>query len=247
MAFHKTGKGPQGLDDGVQNTNKKRKRGGADPINDERMPFPAKSEQSYEVPKILPGERLTDFSARVNQAIPIAGLAKKAKNMDGIKERQTKHAKRLQKMQAAWREEEGRRKDRDEEQRELAEEEEDEQKAEYGDAALSGATSNLRRGRKGKRKGKQIGEISDEEEDPWQVVEERREKPKGIFDVVQAPPTFTKVPKEVFKVRGGAKVQVADVPNASGSLRRREELGQTRQNIIEQYRQIMSSKRGVVT
>lgn len=247
MAFHKTGKGPQGLDDGLPKTSKKRKRGQDDPTNNKTAPTPAKSEASYEIPKIMPGERLADFSARVNQAIPIAGLAKKAKNMEGVKERTTKHAKRLQKMQAAWREEEVRRKEKDEEKRELAEEEEEEQRAEYGDAVVPDFTSGGKKGKKGKQRGRQIGEISDDEEDPWKVVEARREKPKGIFDVVQAPPTFAKKPKEVFKVKGGAKVQVSDVPNAAGSLRKREELGQARKDIIEQYRQIMDKRRGVAT
>jgi hypothetical protein len=63
----------------------------------------------------------------------------------------------------------------------------------------------------------------------------------GLNDVVQAPPTFTKVPKDKFKVRG-ARVEVEDVPKASGSLRRREELGSVRRSVVEGYRAMMKER-----
>jgi hypothetical protein len=44
------------------------------------------------------------------------------------------------------------------------------------------------------------------------------------------------IPREKFKVKNGARADVADVPNAAGSLARREELGAERKNIIEAYR-----------
>jgi hypothetical protein len=50
-------------------------------------------------------------------------------------------------------------------------------------------------------------------------------------------------PREVFKIRGGARVDVANVPNAVGSLRRREELATERKNIVEEYRRLMAERR----
>ena len=80
-------------------------------------------------------------------------------------------------------------------------------------------------GKKGKKKGgkkkKLIGETDDGDDDPWAVVKKNRaEKKAGLHDVVLAPPSFNNIPKEKFKSMG-----TSDVPNKSGSLRRREELG----------------------
>jgi hypothetical protein len=73
----------------------------------------------------------------------------------------------------------------------------------------------------------------------------RETQPVNPFDVAKAPPTNLVKPKEKFKVRGmgGAKVDVADVPAAAGSLRRREVLASERKNIVEQYRKLMAEKR----
>jgi hypothetical protein len=64
-----------------------------------------------------------------------------------------------------------------------------------------------------------------------------------LHDVVQAPPTFERVPREIFKVKNGAKVNVGNVPTSAGSLRKREELGAERQTIIDTYRKMMAAKR----
>jgi hypothetical protein len=88
-----------------------------------------------------------------------------------------------------------------------------------------------------------VGEVDDGEEDPWEALKLKREERKGLHDVVQAPPTFTKLPTEKFKVKDGARVQVTDIPNAVGSLRKREELGEQRQGIIDTYRRLMEAKR----
>jgi hypothetical protein len=60
---------------------------------------------------------------------------------------------------------------------------------------------------------------------------------------VQAPPTFSRVPKEKFRTLG-ARVEVDDVPKASGSLRRREELGELRKSVVEGYRAMMKKAGG---
>ncbi|OCL03935.1 hypothetical protein AOQ84DRAFT_226732 [Glonium stellatum] len=231
MQFRSTGKGPKGLDNGDAPKSKKRKLDQETQNNTSENITPA-------IPKIMPGERMSDFAARVNQALPISGLARKGKIMDGIKERMTKHEKKLRKLQEGWRKEEARIREKEEEKRELAEEEQDELEAMWEDK-----TSEIPiKGRKGKRR-RLIGEQADNDGDPWEALKASREQPKGLHDVVQEPPQFTRIPKEKFKVKNGARVQVSDVPNAAGSLRRREELGEARKSIIESYRKLMGEKR----
>jgi hypothetical protein len=113
-------------------------------------------------------------------------------------------------------------------------------------ADLPQSSSTGKKGKKGKNKGKRklvAGEVDDREEDPWEALRKKREQRKGLHDVVQEPPTFDRVPREIFKVKNGAKVNVGNVPNAAGSLRRREELGEQRQTIIDTYRKLMAAKR----
>lgn len=229
MQFRKTGQRISGLDNGDEPRGKKRKRGQESKIQ------PVVESIRENVPKILRGERLAEFAARVDQALPLSGLAHKGKQVEGIRERQTKHERRLRKMQAAWREEEARLRDKEAEARELADEKEDERNALYEDKAAEFPS----RRRKGKRKASN----ADDDDDPWDVLKRSREQPKGLHDVVQAPPQFKRVPKEKFKIRNGAKVDVVDIPNAAGSLRRREELGEARKSVIEGYRRMMDSKR----
>ena len=190
---------------------------------------PAQEEVAHvEAPKIKPGERLRDFAARVDQALPVGGLARKGKTkIEGLalKERQTKKEKKMHKMYAAWRVEEAKRKEKLEEQEELEDEARDDMEASLGGQSLRFVNR--------ERKARQNGEQDD---DPWAGLKARREQPKGLHDVVQAPPTFKAIPKEKFKVRNGAKVDVADVPTAAGSLKRREELGEARREVIERYR-----------
>lgn len=229
MQFQKTGKTPKGLDNGDEPPRKKRKQTSTDPTTSHTP-----DDQIKPALTLQPGERLADFNARVDQALPIAGLAGKRKLVEGITERRTKHEKKLRKLQAGWREEEARIREREAEERELAEERADEQAAMYGDRAVP---VDMGSSRKKKKRGR------DDDDDPWAQLVAARDKPKGLHDVVQAPPTFRKVPKEKFKVYDGAKADVQDIPNAAGSLRRREELGQTRRDIIESYRRIMEEKR----
>lgn len=148
----------------------------------------------------------------------------------------------MQRMQKEWREVEAKRKDKLDEAREEAEEEDDE--AGHGQSVSQGAGG--RKSKKGKRR-KVMGEEAADEDDPWAVLKAARNEKSnglvGLHDVVQAPPQFSKVPKEKFRVQNGAKVDVVDVPNTAGSLRRREELGQARRGVVEGYRQMMQGKR----
>ena len=197
---------------------------------------PVESAARADLPKIQPGERLGDFAARVNQAFTVGGLTRKGKvKVEGLKERQTKTEKRLQKMYASWREEEARRKEKSEEEQELEEEAEDER-----EAAMGGQSLKLPNETKTKRK-RMVGEniAADNDDDPWAELNMNRAQPRGLHDVVKAPPTFKAVPREKFKVRNGARVDVSDVPGAAGSLKRREELGRARREVIERYRGMM--------
>lgn len=230
MQFQATKTRPNGLDDGTTRRAKKAKL--SQSLTTE-VPIHAPSKEKIDIPKIMPGESLADYSARVDQALPVGGLARKGKvKIEGIKERQTKTEKRLHKMYASWREEEARRKEKLEEAQEEEQDAEDEREAALGKEAVR-----LPEGKKGKRR-RMVGETEDDG-DPWAVLSERREKPKGLHDVVQAPPNFKAVPKEKFKVRNGAKVNVDNVPTAAGSLKRREELSGARRDVIERYRAMM--------
>ncbi|KAI4786518.1 hypothetical protein E4T44_13854 [Aureobasidium sp. EXF-8845] len=185
---------------------------------------------TMEMPKIQPGEKLRDFNARVDQTLPVTGLARKGNQglAPGEKVTRTKTEKRMHKMYDEWRKEDQRIKDKAEEAQEKREEDEEERNALYGED--SGVPTVY-----GKKRQRMIGESKDSD-DIWAVLKTKRDKPKGLHDVAQAPPQFTVVPREKFKVKNGARADVADVPNAAGSLARREELGAERRNIIERYR-----------
>ncbi|KAI5368115.1 hypothetical protein Slin15195_G032480 [Septoria linicola] len=229
-----------GLDDGIKRATKKPK-----------TTTPADQQQADEAAdhaavlttastlKILPGERLSDFAARVNQALPLSNIPQNRRKVGGAKERQTKTEKRLHKMYAEWRETDQKRKDKEEEFLEMQEEKDEELQNELGGQAIHLSAE----GRKAKRQ-RMLTEATEKDDDPWAVLKDRREKPKGLHDVVQAPPELKAV-KEKFKVRNGAKVEVENVPGKSGSLKRREELGQARKDVIERYRAMMKGKGGI--
>lgn len=222
------------LDNGEDRRSKKQKKSEAATLGTSHAAIAPKQPPQTEMPKIQPGERLGAFAARVDHALPVAGLARKGKvKVEGIKERQTKAEKRLHKMYASWREEDAKRKEREEEEKEQEEEAEEEREAELGGQSVRLPVSN----RKSKRN-KVIGEDGDDD-DPWAQLKLQRDMPKGLHDVVQAPPSFRAVPKEKFKVRNGAGVQVMNVPTAAGSLKRREELSAARREVIENYRNMM--------
>ena len=175
---------PRGLDEGKPKTKagKKRKLAqvdeeGAGAAAPENVPTSAANddgpgEQSEDVQgavadaavaalalRIQPGERLSEFGARVNQALPISGLTRKGKAIAGVKEKVTKHNKRLGKMQDQWREDEAKLREKEEEEREVAEEEWEEKVAgmDKESRALLITSAGGKKGKKSK-KGKLIGE-----------------------------------------------------------------------------------------
>lgn len=229
MQLTKTGKRPNGLDDGIRPTKKQKKTMLSAKVN---AVAGIKAKETAK-PTIMPGERLSDFAARVNQAFPISGLSRKAKKVDGIKERRTRTERKITKMQDEWRRAEERRKEKEQEAEDLAEEE----------AAADWTTSAIPEEKPKKRK-RNAGQDNDkDDDDPWAVLKARRGQPTSIHDVVQAPPTFTRVPKEKFKMKNNGMVDVIDIPKASGSLAKREALAENRKSVVERYRQMMESKR----
>lgn len=228
MQVEKGRKQRNGLDDGHPQTTKKSKF-------NLHTPFRADALPATDVPKILPHERLSDFSSRVNQAIPVAGLERRGKGLGDAKAHQTKKEKRMQNMYADWRRQDTAHRRKEEEAREIAEEEQEELEASMEASLGYRFDYSKKRKRNRSRRG-------DEEGDPWARLKETRDQPRGLHDIVQAPPNFNTVPKEKFKVKNGAQVYVNNVPNSAGSLRRREELGKERNGIIEQYRKRLNSR-----
>ncbi|KAL4878877.1 hypothetical protein BJY04DRAFT_106002 [Aspergillus karnatakaensis] len=198
-------------------------------------------------PKILPGEKLSDFAARVDREMPLADMkrsSKPAASADLPKMRDhkvTKHEKHLRRLQAQWREDDVKIREREAAEREEREEEMEDQLQLWKDweveAGKRKKNPNAAAGNNKKRKG---GE-EDDGPDPWAKLKKKRAN-VNPFEVAQEPPQLKK-PREIFKVRGGAKVDVANVPNSVGSLRRREELASERRNIVEEYRRLMAEKR----
>lgn len=249
MAFKAGKKLPKGLDDGVKESKKEKKRKLAQAQNDEEGGKALEGIGKTEVPTIRVGERMSEFSARVDAALPVSGLinktAKNGKDPMGLKVGRTKTEKRMHRMYDEWREQDRKIKEKREEALELAEEEamdEDGQVKWKVDIEAAQGTSG-KKSKKGKKK-KLIGELDDGDDDPWAKLKSLRGEHKvGLNDVVQAPPTFKSLPKEKFKVRG-ARVEVEDVPKASGSLRRREELGEVRRSVVEGYRAMIKKGKG---
>lgn len=256
MAFSKSGpKRRSGLDEGTIKT-KKQLKAEKKAVTDSSTQQPTASKVEAQPPtptsaaalKIQPGESMAEFRARVDQALPLTGIAKSGKKVAGISDhRVTKHERHLKRLQKGWREEEARLRDKEMEARELAEEDEDELDAMWEDKTsdlIPHAKANGKKAKKAKKGRKLVvGEVENGSEDEWEALGRKREARKGLHDVVSAPPTFDKVPREIFKVRHGAGAKVGNVPNAAGSLRKREELGEERKTIIDTYRELMAAKR----
>ena len=294
MAFKNGQRLPKGLDDGIRTAKKpKQKKQQQQSNNDDNdgeapttststrsKPTPATtakaaaavataSAKDAPIPTIRPGERMSDFSARVDAALPVSGLMTKTakgangskKDPLGLKVGRTKTEKKMHRMYDEWREQDRKIKEAREEAREIAEEEEEEgmgmggwkketstynQNDQNDDNNPSNNESKSKKSTKLKKRKRLIGELDDGDDDPWAKLKDLRgeQARTGLHDVVLAPPTFKALPREKFKGFGGkgAKVEVGNVPRASGSLRRREELGEVRRGVVEGYRALMRGK-----
>lgn len=259
-----------GLDDGTRsskpnkdNTDKKKRKAAAEADEAKlasEAAAAAAAAKKQNIPTIQPGERMSDFAARVDAALPVMGLVKKStkgKDPLGLKVHRTLKEKKMHKLYDEWRREEAAIQEKRREELEEAEEREMEEEGAAGGSVKwrldmeAGAAAG---GKKGKKKGgkkgkgaKSVWEVDDgDDADPWDVLKKKRGEAKiGLHDVVKAPPVFKTVPKQVFKV-GGAAVNVGTIPKAAGSLKRREELQSVREEVIASYRKMMEGKRARV-
>ncbi|KAI1437316.1 hypothetical protein GGR50DRAFT_645901 [Xylaria sp. CBS 124048] len=189
------------------------------------------------VPTIRPGERMSEFSARVDAALPLSGLInnsmKGKKDPLGLKVWRTHKEKKMHKLYDEWREQDRKIKEKHEEELEL----EAEKELEDEESGVSWKL-NIANQQPGKRKKK-----DKDDEDPWAVLRKKRgEVRPGLRDVAVAPPEFTAKPSAQLMVRGAA-VNVRDIPKSAGSLKQREELQVARDEIVAAYRKKMSEKR----
>lgn len=251
MAFAQGRKPKSGLDDGKpapKQDNKKRKAAGEDKATTTNTT--TNDGKKQEIPTIRPGERFSEFAARVDAALPVMGLVAKGtkggKDPLGLKVHRTRKERKMHKLYDEWRREEAAIQ---EERREKAEEEEEREMDNEGMGVKwrvdmeDEAAGGRKKKKKGGKKGRSVWEADGKEDDPWEELKKKRGEAKiGLHDVAKAPPVFKAVPKQVFKI-GGAAVEVGSVPKAAGSLKRREELQSVREEIVANYRKMMEGKR----
>lgn len=250
MAFAGGQKLRSGLDDGNPAPSKKKKKNNA--AESAAATETQTQNEKVEIPKIKPGERMSDFAARVDAALPVSGLANKGikngKDPVGLKVWRTRKERQMHKLYDQWREEERKIQEQREEAAELAEEKafEEEEAGIKWDGDDDGETVGTSGKKKKKKKGKRarlLGEAAAKEDDPWEELKKKRGEAKiGLNDVAQAPPELKKLTGKKLTVRGAA-VEVDGIPKAAGSLRRREELQEVRNNVVTSYRKMMEQKR----
>lgn len=220
MQFQKGIKPRSGLDNGDQPSKKVKRaaklepskgdtKGDEDAQATESLPALPKSNL-----KIQPGERMTDFSARVNQALPVSGLTHKGKKIDGMAERTTKLQRKITRRQDAWRRAEAQRQEKEEEAKDAREEASEDEIDYWGESLGTEKKSKRRRRMEGPGRGTV-------EDDPWAKLKELRERPKGLHDVAKEPPRFGKAPTEKFKNRDGTVTGQEQGPSMAGSLMKR--------------------------
>ena len=238
MAYQAGIKPKSGLDNGSRKSSKKDSKP-SKPTDSDRLLAPAV------LPQLRPGERMNDFSARVDAALPVIGLAKKTpavRNEDGTRKARNKAQRRQQNMQKEWREIDARWKEKVAEAKEEAEEEYDGIWRSFDDGTSK---------KKKKKKGRNRGKVAvDDEGDPWAAVGKAQQistRLIGLHDVVQDVPKLTVVPKRKMRIRNGAAVDVDNVPQMSGSLKRREELGDSRRATIQAYRDLTAKRTGLTS
>lgn len=186
MAFTKGQTKRSGLDDGV------------DKSKGSKAAEKDKPEKEGAVPSIRPGESLSDFAARVDASIPVAGLINKTKGGKdplGLKQYRTRKEKKMHKLYEQWRAEERKIQERKEEELELAAERELENGMLWSGADGPRDWDPVSNGGKGKKKRKRGGKgAAKDEEDPWEELRRKRGEGKvRLGDVAQAPPSLQKV------------------------------------------------------
>ncbi|CAK7563080.1 MAG: hypothetical protein SEPTF4163_000937 [Sporothrix epigloea] len=162
--------------------------------------------------KIRPGERLSEFNARVNAALPLAGLVKKsvaggAGNKDPLglsKQYRTRQERKLHKLYDQWRKDDVKIKEREEEEREILREREDALDESLGVKwRLDFQDANKKKGKKNKGGS---GNNYAGDDDVWaafnrkKTAETKSTVRAGVHDTVGAPPErLTKIDSSKFK------------------------------------------------
>ncbi|KAK3499616.1 uncharacterized protein B0T23DRAFT_21675 [Neurospora hispaniola] len=247
MAFAEGKKPRSGLDNGAPPPSKKAKKkaaAAAAAAASNETPAPEKEPESKPELKIRPGEKLSEFSQRVDAALPISGLvnnkAKNGKDPLGLKIWRTRKEMKMHKLYDEWRVQDAKIKEKREEELEELEEKEMEEES-------MGVTWKLnmeagKKKKKGKKGSRYLGESKEKEDDPWEEIKKKRGEAKvGLNEVADAPPEL-KIPSKKLLV-GGATVDVEGIPKAAGSLRQREELQKVREDVVAQYRKLMAERR----
>ncbi|KAI1610846.1 hypothetical protein EDD36DRAFT_305004 [Exophiala viscosa] len=201
MAFQTTGKrGPSGLDNGDRPKKKKTKNSKSTSTTTTTTASTPAPPTSRKTLQILPGERLSEFNARVDQSLPLTSIPKhrtrtpQIAGLEKLKTPLTKHNKRLARLQSEWRATEAKiHAKREEEQDDLADEKEEDDLLWLGAGIDKAAGS-------GKKKKK----LAKDDVDPWKQLEKKRReegdlgRQKNLQDVVIAPPVLKSV-KNIFK------------------------------------------------
>lgn len=226
---------PSGLDDNLEPPSKKRKRTTTATSTSQSLPANQSSRTINtvpELPKILPHEPLSAFGARVDAALPLAGLtrSKRGKGPELQRGRQTKTERKMQRMQQEWREADRKRKERAEEESDANVMEDDDMGGLAGIFGKSRRTAQAGNNAKTKKKKKKHGNKSNDAEpqqtdldegDPWAAVGRKRAELStnptstdkgrgrgqglvGLHDVVLAPP---KLPNMSSRAKLKAGVQ----------------------------------------
>ncbi|RKF63343.1 putative urease accessory protein [Erysiphe neolycopersici] len=191
---------PKGLDDGIETKrNNKKKKTSGQVMNRSVKEINNESENL----KIRPGEKMSEFGARVDAALPVKGLINKStrKGLEtlGSKDGRTRMEKRMHKIYDQWRLEEAKRIEQRQRILELAEEEEMDEDGQVKWKIDIPKQSKCKKGNKKLKKKIMIGENDDGEDDPWaKLLKIRGEEKIGLHDVAQAPPIFSNLPRKVL-------------------------------------------------
>ncbi|KAK6505145.1 hypothetical protein TWF481_007066 [Arthrobotrys musiformis] len=220
MAYAATKKRPNGLDEPKSSTSKKRKRNEETAVAAAPQPVEPVKEESKPL-TLLPGEKLSDFSRRVDAAIPVSfkGLQRGDDNPKLRKKKKVEEKK---------------------------EDEVDEDTYDFDDNGDL-LPNHLKPHNHNPHTKQKVKGRKERSPSPFAVLREKRGAVQSsINDVVQAPPSLV-VPKEKLrdKTKPGGGIQGLEVPKASGSLARREMLQEERKGVLERYRALMAAKGGL--
>ncbi|KIY04128.1 uncharacterized protein Z520_00820 [Fonsecaea multimorphosa CBS 102226] len=218
---------PSGLDDGDLSKKKKRKQqreredrvvpnsesaSKPDPLGgDAGASTEASDTTTTQLPRLLPGESLSSYSARVDQSLPLTSIPRhrtrltSIPGLEKIKTPLTKHNKRLARMQKEWRATDARlREKKQEEHEEMLEKKEEDEILWLGAGIDPTLSTNSNNNNNKKKKKKRKGGDGMDDADPWKILEKKRReegqlgRQANLQDVVAAPPTLKPV-KNIFK------------------------------------------------